>query len=83
MTKEQEKEMRGHLSMMSKDVLIDLYFQTHFDLEINQANNRNFAIEQLDELKKYFRSHGDCHTYTTYEVIHQLNTQINKLKENV
>ena len=41
----------------------------------------NFAIEQLKNAIKYFRSQGDCNTYTTYEVIRQLNIQINELKE--
>lgn len=78
MTKEQEKEIREHLSNIHRDTLIDLYIQKCFDCNVDKYT---FAIEQLAELKKYFRSHGDCHTYTTYEVIHQLNTQINKLKE--
>lgn len=80
MTNEQEKEMKEHLSKMTKDALIELYFQKCFDFDIDKYS---FAIEQLTESKKYFRSHGDCHTYTTYEVLHQLNTQINKLKENI
>lgn len=51
--------------------------------EEQEKDKIDFAIEQLKDAIRHFRSLGDCHTYTTYEVIHQLNTQINKLKENV
>ena len=41
----------------------------------------SFAVEQLNQIKKFYNEYNNSDTHTTYEVLYQLDRQIKQLKE--
>ncbi|MBO5309684.1 MAG: hypothetical protein J6A98_00580 [Clostridia bacterium] len=47
--------------------------------ELNQAKT-DFAIEQIEQIKRWFRQYDNYERHTTYEVLYQLDRQIKELR---
>ena len=49
------------------------------DEENNNSANYQFAIEQLEQVKKFFNEYDYSSSHTTYEIISRLDRQIKQL----